>query len=194
MIASLHGTLESLGSDGAVVNVNGLGFRVYMPTSTLSSLAGIGKEVHLHTYLHLREDSATLFGFASPDELRLFQTLISVSGLGPRLALAMLSAMSLERLIMAIATANRELLTVVPGVGKKLAERIILELKDKVAAGWVSAPAVELVEANIDVLAALTALGYSAAEASRAVTSLPADSELSLEEKIRLALQYFGGK
>jgi Holliday junction DNA helicase RuvA len=194
MIASLHGTLESLGSDGAVVNVNGLGFRVYMPTSTLSSLAGIGKEVHLHTYLHLREDSATLFGFASPDELRLFQTLISVSGLGPRLALAMLSAMSLERLIMAIATANRELLTVVPGVGKKLAERIILELKDKVATGWVSAPAVELVEANIDVLAALTALGYSAAEASRAVTSLPADSELSLEEKIRLALQYFGGK
>jgi Holliday junction DNA helicase RuvA len=194
MIASLHGTLESLGSDGAVVNVNGLGFRVYMPTSTLSSLAGIGKEVHLHTYLHLREDSATLFGFASPDELRLFQTLISVSGLGPRLALAMLSAMSLEQLIMAIATANRELLTVVPGVGKKLAERIILELKDKVAAGWVSAPAVELVEANIDVLAALTALGYSAAEASRAVTSLPADSELSLEEKIRLALQYFGGK
>jgi Holliday junction DNA helicase RuvA len=194
MIASLHGTLESLGSDGAVVNVNGLGFRVYMPTSTLSSLAGIGKEVHLHTYLHLREDSATLFGFASPDELRLFQTLISVSGLGPRLALAMLSAMSLEQLIMAIATANRELLTVVPGVGKKLAERLILELKDKVAAGWVSAPAIELVEANTDVLAALTALGYSAAEASRAVTSLPADSELSLEEKIRLALQYFGGK
>jgi Holliday junction DNA helicase RuvA len=194
MIASLHGTLESLGSDGAVVNVSGLGFRVYMPTSTLSSLAGIGKEVHLHTYLHLREDSATLFGFASPDELRFFQTLISVSGLGPRLALAMLSAMSLEQLIMAIATANRELLTVVPGVGKKLAERLILELKDKVAAGWVSAPAIELVEANTDVLAALTALGYSAAEASRAVTSLPADSELSLEEKIRLALQYFGGK
>jgi len=194
MIASLHGTLESLGSDGAVVNVSGIGFRVYMPTSTLSSLAGIGKEVHLHTYLHLREDSATLFGFASPDELRFFQTLISVSGLGPRLALAMLSAMSLEQLIMAIATANRELLTVVPGVGKKLAERLILELKDKVAAGWVSAPAIELVEANTDVLAALTALGYSAAEASRAVTSLPADSELSLEEKIRLALQYFGGK
>jgi Holliday junction DNA helicase RuvA len=194
MIASLHGTLESLGSDGAVVNVNGLGFRVYMPTSTLSSLAGIGKEVHLHTYLHLREDSATLYGFASPDELRLFQTLISVSGLGPRLALAMLSAMSLEQLIMAIATANRELLTVVPGVGKKLAERLILELRDKVAAGWVSAPAIELVEANTDVLAALTALGYSASEASRAVASLPADSELALEEKIKLALQYFGGK
>ncbi|MBN1862781.1 MAG: Holliday junction branch migration protein RuvA [Dehalococcoidales bacterium] len=193
MIASLHGTLESLGSEGAVVNVNGLGFRVYMPTSTLSSLAGIGKVVHLHTHLHLREDSATIYGFATPDELRLFQTLISVSGLGPRLALAMLSAMSLEQLVMAIATANRELLTVVPGVGKKLAERLILELKDKVAVGWVSAPAIELAEANTDVLAALTALGYSAAEASRAVAGLPAGGEMTLEEKIKLALQYFGG-
>ncbi len=193
MIASLKGILGSLGSDGAVIDVNGIGFRVYMPTSTLSSLAGIGKEVHLHTYLHLREDSATLYGFASADELRLFQTLIGVSGLGPKLALAMLSAMSLEQLTLAIATGNRELLTVVPGVGKKVAERIILELKDKIAAGWVTVPAVEFAEANVDVLAALTALGYSASEASRAVASLPADTELSLEKKVKLALQYFGG-
>jgi len=193
MIASLKGILDSLGSDGAVIDVNGIGFRVYLPTSTLSSLEGIGKEVHLHTYLHLREDSATLYGFASPDELRLFQTLIGVSGLGPKLALAMLSAMSLEQLTMAIATGNRELLTVVPGVGKKVAERLILELKDKIAAGWVTPPAVEFAEANVDVLAALTALGYSASEASRAVASLPADTELSLEEKVKLALQYFGG-
>jgi Holliday junction DNA helicase RuvA len=194
MIASLKGILDSLGSDGAVIDVNGIGFRVYMPTSTLSSLAGIGKEVHLHTYLHLREDSATLYGFASPDELRLFQTLIGVSGLGPKLALAMLSAMSLEQLTLAIATGNRELLTVVPGVGKKVAERLILELKDKIAAGWVAAPAVEFAEANTDVLAALTALGYSASEASRAVASLPADAELPLEERVKLALQYFGGQ
>jgi Holliday junction DNA helicase RuvA len=193
MIASLKGILDSLGSDGAVIDVNGIGFRVYMPTSTLSSLAGIGKEVHLHTYLHLREDSATLYGFGSSDELRLFQTLIAVSGLGPKLALAMLSAMSLEQLILAIATGNRELLTVVPGVGKKVAERLILELKDKIAAGWVTAPAVEFAEANVDVLAALTALGYSASEASRAVAGLPADTELNLEEKVKLALQYFGG-
>jgi Holliday junction DNA helicase RuvA len=193
MIASLKGILDSLGSDGAVIDVNGIGFRVYMPTSTLSSLAGIGKEVHLHTYLHLREDNATLYGFASPDELRLFQTLIGVSGLGPKLALAMLSAMSLEQLTLAIATANRELLTAVPGVGKKVAERIILELKDRIAAGWVTAPAVEFAEANTDVLAALTALGYSASEATRAVASLPTDTELGLEERVRLALQYFGG-
>ena len=194
MIASLRGTLESLGNDGAVIDVHGIGFRVYMPASTLSSLAGVGKEVHLHTYLHLREDNITLYGFASTDELRLFQTLLSVSGVGPKLALAMLSTMSLEQLTLALATGNRELLKVVPGVGKKVAERLILELKDKIAAGWVIAPAVGVVGENTDVLAALTALGYSASEASQAVASLPTDTELTLEEKVKLALQYFGGK
>ncbi len=194
MIASLHGTLESLGGDGAVINVNGIGFRVYMPTSTLSSLGKIGGEVSLHTYLHLREDSATLFGFAAADELRLFQTLLGVSGLGPKLALAMLSAMSLEQLTMAIATGSTDLLTVVPGVGKKVANRLILELKDKIGAGWITTPGIQLAEENTDVLAALTSLGYSTSEASRAVASLPSDTELSLEEKIKLALQFSGGK
>lgn len=194
MIASLHGILESLGSDGVVVSVNGIGFRVLMPTSTLSSLAGIGKEVHLHTYLHLREDNATLYGFATPDELRLFQTLISVSGLGPKLALAMLSAMNLEQLTTAIVSGSADLLRAIPGVGKKVAERLILELKDKIAAGWVTIPAVGLAEGSTDVLAALTALGYSASEASRAVASLPVDAQLTLEERIKLALQYLGGK
>ncbi len=194
MIASLHGTLESLGGDGAVINVNGIGFRVYMPTSTLSSLGKIGGEVSLHTYLYLREDSATLFGFAAADELRLFQTLLGVSGLGPKLALAMLSAMSLEQLTMAIATGSTDLLTVVPGVGKKVANRLILELKDKIGAGWITTPGIQLAEENTDVLAALTSLGYSTSEASRAVASLPSDTELSLEEKIKLALQFSGGK
>ncbi|MFC2024750.1 Holliday junction branch migration protein RuvA [Chloroflexota bacterium] len=193
MIASLHGTLESLTSDGAVINVNGLGFQVYMPTSTLSSLGKVGDEVSIHTHFHLREDSATLFGFAAADELRLFQTLLGVSGLGPKLALAMLSAMSSEKLTMAIATASTDLLTVIPGIGKKVANRIILELKDKVAAGWVTAPGVQLAEENTDVLAALTSMGYSVTEASRAVASLPADSGLSLEDRLKLALQYFGG-
>ena len=194
MIASLHGTLESLGSDGAVINVAGIGFRVYMPTSTLSSLAGIGKEVNLHTHFHLREDSATLYGFASADELRLFQTLLGVSGLGPKLALAMLSAMSFDQLTMALATGSTDLLTAIPGIGKKVAERLVLELKDKIGAGWVTTPGVQIAEENADVLAALTSLGYSASEAARAVASLPRDTELSLEEKIKLALQYSGGK
>jgi Holliday junction DNA helicase RuvA len=194
MIASLHGKLESLGNDSAVVDVNGIGFQVYMPTSTLSSLGSPGEEVYLHTHLQLREDGATLYGFASAEELRFFQILIGVSGLGPKLALAMLSAMSLEKLTMAIATGSTDLLKAIPGVGKKVAERLILELKDKVAKGWVVTPAVELAEENTEVLAALTALGYSVSEASRAVATLPTDSEMSIEDKVKLALQYFGGE
>jgi len=194
MIASLYGKLESLGSEWAIVNVGGIGFQVYMPTSTLSLLGKIGEEVKLYTHLHLREDNATLYGFASDEELGLFQTLIGVSGLGPKLAIAMLSAMTVERLTMAIATGSADLLTIIPGIGKKMANRLILELKEKISAGWVAIPAAELAEENADVLAALTSLGYSASEASRAVATLPSPTDLSLEERIKLALQYFGGK
>ena len=194
MIAGLHGKLELIGGDWAIINVGGIGFQVYMPTSTLSSLGKIGDEVNLHTHLHLREDNATIYGFASTDELRLFQTLLGVSGLGPKLALAMLSAMSVDKLTMAIATGSVDLLTIIPGIGKKVADRIVLELKDKIAAGWVTTPAAQLAEANTDVLAALTSLGYSVAEATRAVATLPPSSDLSLEERIKLALQYFGTK
>lgn len=194
MIASLYGKLESLGSEWAIVNVGGIGFQVYMPTSTLSLLGKIGEEVKLYTHLHLREDNATLYGFASEEELGLFQTLIGVSGLGPKLAIAMLSAMTVERLTMAIATGSADLLTMVPGIGKKMANRLILELKEKISAGWVAIPAAELAEENADVLAALTSLGYSASEASRAVATLPSPTDLSLEERIKLALGYFGGK
>jgi len=194
MIASLHGTLESLGSDWAVINVNGIGFQVYMPTSTLSTLGSTGKEVHLYTCLLFREDNTALYGFASAEEKELFQTLLGVSGLGPRLALGMLSAMNVEQVTMAIATGSTDLLTMVPGIGKKMAERLILELKDKIGAVMVTTPAAQLVQENTEVLAALTSLGYSVSEASRAVATLPTTADLSLEEKIKLALQYFGGK
>ncbi|MFC1916373.1 Holliday junction branch migration protein RuvA [Chloroflexota bacterium] len=194
MISSLHGKVESLGSDWAIINVGGIGFQVYMPTSTLSTLGAIGKEVQLYTHFHLREDNATLYGFASAEELTLFQTLIGVSGLGPKMALAMLSGMSVEQLVTAIATGSTDLLTVIPGIGKKVASRIVLELKEKIGAGWITTPATQLAQENTDVLAALTSLGYSAAEATRAIATLPTTTDLSLEEKIKLALEYFGGK
>ncbi len=195
MIAGLHGKVESIGNGWSVINVNGIDFQVYMPTSTLSTLGGIGGEVRIYTHLHLREDNVALYGFASADELRLFETLLSVSGVGPKLALAMLSAMSVEQLVMAIATANTDILTGTPGIGKKIASRLILELKDKIRTGWVTTPAAaQFAQENADVLTALTSLGYSVAEATRAVGTLPTSSKLSLEEKVRLALQYFGGK
>lgn len=193
MIASLKGNLQALGGDWAIVDVNGIGFKVYMPTSTLSEIGPQGSRVELHTHLHLREDHVTLYGFATPEELGLFQTLISVSRLGPRLALAMLSAMSAQKLAMTIATGGAALLAEIPGVGKKTAERIILELKEKLGAGW-AAPSPELTQENADVLAALTALGYSVREAAPAIAAVPPDPTLTLEEKIKLALGYFAVK
>jgi len=194
MISSLHGKIESLSSDQAIINVSGIGFQVYMPTTALTALGIPGDDVNVFTHLHLREDNVALYGFTSADELWLFETLISVSGLGPRLALAMLSSLNTEQITTAIATGSIEMLEMIPGIGKKVANRIILELKDKIGAGWIAIPATELARENTDVLAALTSLGYSAVEATKAVTNLPADSNLDLEEKIRIALQYLGGR
>ena len=192
MIATIHGKLESISTNFAIVNVNGIGFLVYMPASTINTLGHTGQEVHLKTSLVVRDDSMTLYGFATDGELELFQVLTGVSGLGPKLALAMLSSMSVEQVSTAIATNNIDLLTAIPGIGKKMANRLVLELKDKISAGLISAPAAQLAEENAEVIAALTSLGYSIAEASRAAATLPG-SDISLEEKIKLALQYFSG-
>lgn len=194
MISSLHGKIESLGSDYAIINVGGVGFQVYMPTTALTTLGIPGDDVNVFTHLQLREDNVSLYGFTSADELWLFETLISVSGLGPRLALAMLSALSPEQITTAIATSSIEMLDMIPGIGKKVANRIILELKDKIGAGWAVTPATEMARENTDVLAALTSLGYSAAEATKAVANLPVDAKLDIEEKIRIALQYLGSR
>jgi Holliday junction DNA helicase RuvA len=194
MIASLDGKLEVLSGDWAIINVSGIGFQVWMPTSTISTLGARGKDVHLHTHLILKEDGATLYGFASDEELQLFQTLISVSGLGPKLALSILSVMSVDQASMAIATGSAETLTMVPGIGKRMAERLIVELKDKMITRPITATTAQVAQENIDVLSALTSLGYSVNEASRAVSSLPPTPDLDLEEKVKLALQYFGNK
>ena len=194
MISSLHGKIESLGSDQAIINVGGIGFQLYMPTTALTTLGSPGDEVNVFTHLHVREDNVALYGFTSAEELWLFETLIGVSGLGPRLALAMLSSLSPEQITTAIATSSIEVLEMIPGIGKKVANRIILELKDKIGAGWIATPATGIAQENTDVLAALTSLGYSAAEATKAVANLPTDSTLDLEGKIKIALQYLGSR
>jgi holliday junction DNA helicase RuvA len=194
MITSLRGKLDSLAADGAVIDVGGVGFRVHMPTGSITALGTPGKDVKVFTHMHVREDNIALYGFATSEELWLFETLIGVTGLGPKLSLAVLSAMSPEQVTTAIATGNADMLDMVPGVGKKVANRIILELKEKIGAGWAAAPATKAAQENSDVLGALTSLGYSAAEAVKAVGALPTDSDLALEDKIKLALQYLGGK
>ncbi len=194
MLASLHGKLESLGSDWAIINVQGIGFQVYLPASTLSTLGTRGEEVSLHTHLHLREDSVTLYGFATTRDRELFQLLLGVSGIGPKLAMAVLSTMSVEDASLAISTGNADMLTMVPGIGNKIASRLILELKDKIGASLLVTPLTQVARDSTDVIAALTSLGYSPAEAARAVSTLPAGKKLSVEEKIKLALQYFRQK
>jgi Holliday junction DNA helicase RuvA len=189
VIASLNGKLEATGTDWAIVDVNGVGFRVFMPTSTLSTFGRPGSTIHLYTHLHVREDNLALYGFSTFEELGIFQTLTGVSGIGPKLALAMLSAMTADHLVSVIASGNTDMLTTVPGIGKKIAARLVLELKDKIGAMATVVP-LQMIEGSNDVIAALVSLGYSTAEANRAVAGLP-DSALSLEDKIRLALAYF---
>jgi Holliday junction DNA helicase RuvA len=186
VIASIEGTLKSLGDDCVVVDIGGISFRLQAPTSTLSTVGSPGERVQLHTHLQVREDSLTLFGFTTPDELKLFELLVSVSGVGPKVALAVLSALHPAQLATAVASGNDSLLSSVPGVGKKTAARIVLELKGKFEQTPVAIPYV-----HQEVRSALISLGYSASEATSAVAGLPDSPDLTLEEKIRLALQHF---
>jgi len=188
MIATLEGTLEYRGSDSIIVNVGGIGFRVYVSGSTLAQLGAVEGKVSVHTHLHLREDNVSLYGFASGEELALFKNLISVSGIGPRVALGLLSALNPEQLVMAIAGGDTDLISQAPGIGKKVADRLVIELRGKLEKDWREV-ALPSAPESADVLAALTGLGYSLTEASKAVSKLPDSEELSLEEKIRMALQ-----
>lgn len=194
MIAGVKGIIESVGSNWVIVDVNGVSFQVFVPTSALSSLMTVGQPVRLHTHLHVREDNLTLFGFVSARDLSIFETFITVKGIGPKLGLAMLSAMDAEQLSSAIASGDANLLTAVPGIGKKTADRIILELKDKIGGSWILDRDMETAQGNGDVVSALTSLGYSVVEASRAVAAIPSSSKAGLEDKIKLALKYLGSK
>ena len=189
MIAAIEGILEGRGIDSALIKVGGISFRVYMPSSTLNQLGTLGNKVHLHVHLYLKEDNIALYGFASAQESNLFQHLISVSGIGPRTSLALLSSLSYEQLISAIMNSNVDFLTQVPGVGKKTASRLILELKGKLEKEGREA-FLPLSAEDTDIIAALTSLGYSLKEATQIISTLPNSQELSLEERFKLALQY----
>lgn len=189
MIVALEGILQSRGSSSAVVKVGPLSLSIAAPTSTLSQLGNVGDKVYLHTHLYVREDNIALYGFASAEEMGLFQSLITVSGIGPRTALGILSTISPDQLIAAIESGNLDLLSQVPGIGKKTAGRIVLELKGKLAKEWGSAIVPSLQQEDADVVAALTGLGYSLREATQAVSALADSKGLKLEEKVKLALQ-----
>ncbi len=194
MIATLEGTLEYRGVDSVIINVGGIGFQVHVPGSTLGQMGAINDKVSLYTHLHLREDNVSLYGFASEEELALFKNLISVSGIGPKAALALLSASNPEQLAMAIASGNVDVISQVPGIGKKIAGRLVVELKGKLEREWKKGAVLPLAAENADAIAALTNLGYSLREAIQAVSNLPDSSELTLEEKVKMALQQLAAK
>lgn len=191
MISSLHGTLLSLQPpDACVVEVAGVGFRVCVPTSVLDG-AAVGHGLFLHTHLIVREDALTLYGFSTEEQRRLFELLLTVQGVGPRLALGVLSALSPEVLRRAVVNEQPEVFSRVRGVGKKTAEKIVFALKDKLG-GELGLAGVAAGDVDTEVIAALTALGYSIVEAQAAVQSIPKDAAAAdLEERLRLALAYF---
>lgn len=191
MIAMLQGVLELREEDAIIIDVNGVGYYVNVPASVMNAVGREGSDVSVYTHLHVRENELSLYGFNTLDQRALFRQLLTVSGIGPRVAMALLSAFSPEQLRLAIAEGNVSLLTQVPGIGKRTAERMILDLKGKIDLGeWV--PAGEISLADTEVITALESLGYSHSEAQEAVRHLPA-GKLSLEEKITEALRYFAG-
>jgi len=179
MIGAVSGVLVETYPDGALVDVNGVGYRVHAPASVLSRLPGAGERVRLHTHLHVREDALTLFGFTTGEERDLFEVLIGVNGIGPKGALAVLSVYAPDALRRAIIGEDVDALTLIPGVGKKTASRMILELKEKLGAGdedlapLAGSPAMR--QALQEVRAALLQLGYSTTEAREAIELVSAE-------------------
>jgi Holliday junction DNA helicase RuvA len=188
MIAGLKGRLERKLDDAALIDVGGVIYRVNTSLVTLEDRGEVGESVRVFTHLYVREDQLTMYGFASTEELRLFETLIGVSGIGPRLALAILSRVRPEALEVAINGENADLLATVPGVGRKTASRLILELRGKLVPSsgvGLGMPSPE----DAEVLAALRSLGYTTAEAHGALGRVPRDASLTVEDRVVAALR-----
>jgi len=188
MIAGLLGSIDSKRPDALLVDVSGVIYRVGTSTSTLSVVGNTGDSVRLYTYLLVREDILALYGFATQDELDLFEALISASGVGPKTACAVLSRFQPDQLREAIHHGNAQLFATVPGIGAKTAARLIVDLKGKLpepAAGYAGA-----VTADDDVVAALRSLGYSAAEAISAALRVESIAGITSEERVIAALRF----
>ncbi len=194
MIAGIEGILESKNSDSLILKAGPISLILNVSQATLNQLGSIGERIYLHTYLYVKEDNLSLFGFISGGELDLFQKLITVSGVGPRLALSLLSSFEPRQLVSAIINSDIDMISQTPGVGKKIAGRIALELKSKLEKEGIGEFIPTRTDQYSDVIAALINLGYSLREASHAVSALPPDKDLKLEEKIKYALQQLASR
>lgn len=190
MIATLEGRVAHKDPEYMIVVVGGVGIEVFAPRTTIEKVKG--ETVFLHTRLIVREDSLTLYGFSSESERDLFDTFIKISGVGPKLAITMLSSLSIDNIRNAVVSERPEILTRVPGIGKKTAQKILFELKDKISVGLDAMPAGDFNNVNADVMDALTSLGYSVVEAQAAIQSIPADAPEEVDQRVLIALQYLG--
>ena len=194
MIAHIRGQILSKAPNAVVVECSGVGYELAISVSTFTELRDVGAEARLHVYTHVREDALQLFGFAELAEKRLFEKLLTISGIGPKLAITVLSGISAERLVGAIRSGDHATLTKIPGIGKKTAERVVLELKDKLddMVGFVAAAdaPVSLGVVADDVLSALVNLGYARPMAQKAVESAAKDAAVSgdFEKLFRAAM------
>ncbi len=190
MISSLSARIQDILSDSLIVEVGGVGLQVYIP-APLKDRLSVGDNTLLYTHLVVREDALTLYGFESKDARSIYRLLLGVNGVGPRLALAVLSTLSPDEIRGAVLQEREDVFNHVPGIGKKTAQKIIIHLQDKIPAEAGLAPISVLAEGDVEVVAALSALGYSVVEAQSAIQSIPKDAPEDVETRLRLALQYF---
>ncbi len=189
MIGRLRGTLAGVNGDRVIIDVAGVGYEVHVPTRAVRDLPSVGEEAVLHTHLHVREDALTLFGFPSERELSTFKLLIGAQGIGPKVGLAMLSTLDADGVAVAIADEDLTALASVPGIGKRTAQKIVIELKPKFTAvevGGVGGGGLT------DLRLALGQLGYTDAEVADVIPDI--DSSASTEEQLRSALRSLGGR
>jgi holliday junction DNA helicase RuvA len=190
MIATLRGEIAQVEENALILEVGGVGLRVFVP-APLRTRMKAGEVILLYTHLVVREDALTLYGFESQAERELFNTLLGVDGVGPKVALSVLSTLTLDAVQRAIFADEVEILNRVPGIGRKTAQKVAIHLKDKLKPLDTLAGVAAMTDRDSEVLAALTALGYSVVEAQSAIQSLPRDAPEDTEERLRMALQYF---
>jgi holliday junction DNA helicase RuvA len=190
MIATLRGEVSQIEENAIVIEVGGVGMRVFVPAPLRTQLK-TGEVILLYTHLVVREDALVLYGFESQADRELFNMLLGVDGVGPKVALSVLSTMTLDAVQRAVFAEEADVLSRVPGVGKKTAQKMALHLKDKLKPTDALSRVASMSDTDGEVLAALTALGYSVIEAQTAIQAIPKDAPDDVEERLRIALQYF---
>lgn len=199
MYAYIKGELAEINTDHIVIEAGGIGYQVFISLQTFDYLPSVGEDLKIYTYLYLREDAMILYGFLTKDDLELFKLLISVSGIGPKGGLAILSTLEADDLRFAILSGDAKAISKAPGVGGKTAQRVILELKDKLSLEDAFEAKTEHVQKNVaaaggsvknDAVMALTALGYSSTESLKAVSAVEITEDMDVEEVLKAALKH----